>query len=63
MLSGGGSSLSGVGSGDEMTMGELQEQIRKKALLKQEQLRAELESGDRSNNASATSAEKSSALK
>jgi SMC interacting uncharacterized protein involved in chromosome segregation len=31
---GGGSSLSGINSGDEMTMGDLQEQIRRKALLK-----------------------------
>jgi len=65
---GGGSSLSGINSGDEMTMGDLQEQIRRKALLKQQQLRAELEGGDRSKNASATSGagkdgEKGSALK
>ena len=67
---GGGSSLSGAGaaSGDEMTMGDLQEQIRRKAMLKQQQLRAELEGGDRSKTASATSGatkdgEKSSALK
>ena len=65
---GGGSSLSGINSGDEMTMGDLQEQIRRKALLKQQQLRAELEGGDRSKNASATSGvakdgDKSSGLK